>query len=232
MDIAQTIINVLLLTLLGLLIAFNPALIIVDLFVVLQSKKPIRDALILISGVLLPLIIVAAISIFWLKPDSSFHIGTYASKINIPPLIEIIFGLSLLVYASVHQLKKPARHEKSAIKKKSMQIIASPGSIFTFSFVKSSLSITNLLAVVVLAKIINENKTGPLPALIGIMWALLIGISPLLAMPYMHRYRPHHLMRIQSKIDRLLSRENSALITILLSVIGLGFMIHGVIKLT
>jgi hypothetical protein len=39
-------------------------------------------------------------------------------------------------------------------------------------------------------------------------------------------------MRIQSKIDRLLSRENSALITILLSVIGLGFMIHGVIKLT
>src|SRR5436190_23042606 len=103
MDIWQLIVNLLLVTLGGLLIAFNPSLIVINFFVVLKSKRPIRDAIVLIAGVVLPIVLIALITIFWLEPDSSFRVGGLADKIAIPPLIDLLFGLSLIVYASLRQ---------------------------------------------------------------------------------------------------------------------------------
>jgi hypothetical protein len=228
MNIGEVILNFILITLLGLLIAFNPSLIVLNFFLVLKSKTPVRDTLMLTAGVLIPLIIVSLIFVFWLKPDSSFDIGGLFSNIKIPPLIDLIFGLSLITYASLRYSRRRlhAAHQ-SAISNKAKQLIASPSSIFSFGLIRSSLSITNLLAVAVICKTIVLSDARPIVGVLFLVYGLAIGMMPLLAPTYLYKYTPRSLERFRNLIDNMLARDISMLVTIILAIVGLGFLIHG-----
>ncbi len=227
MDLGELIAGFFLLTLLGILIAFNPSLIIVNFLVVLKSKRPLRDALILISGVMIPLLLIAVIASFWLEPDSAFDLRGFSSKLKIPPVIDLIFGLALLIYASSIRF----RQRRPATKKSRANLISKPASIFGFAFLRSCLSITNLLAALVIAKILVVSDPSPLAFILGIAWAFFIGATPLLAAPYMQKYQPDRVQRARVYIDRIWYGDHSSLISIALAIIGLGFLVHGALNL-
>jgi hypothetical protein len=174
------------------------------------------------------LIIISFICVIWLKPDSSFKIGDSMPSINVPPLLDMIFGISLLVYASIRQFKvRQEDHKTAPVTEKAKRIITTPGSIFSFGLIRSSLSVTNLLAVVIISKTLVVNNAGPLAAALAITVAIIIGLIPLLAAPFLYKYNPRLLKSIQAFIDRFTAKNASRIITFLLAVTGLIFLIHG-----
>jgi hypothetical protein len=228
MNIGELILNLILVLFLGLLIAFNPSLIVINLLLVLESRRPIRDTMILIAGVILPLIIIFLIAVFWLKPDSSFQLRGSLPDIKIPPLIDIIFGLGLLVYVWRRLHAKPNPQKPSAISARAKRMLVNPGSIFSFGFIRSGLSASSLLAVLMIAKTMIVNQTRPLVALLSVILAFVIGIAPLLVAPYLYKYNPNGLKKAQVFINKLLAKGSATLVTVLLTAIGVGFLMHGV----
>jgi hypothetical protein len=224
----EPILNFLLITFLGLLIAFSPSLIIVNLLLALKSRQPIRDTLILVAGAAIPLIIIGIVGALLLKPDSALHIRDSIPDINVPPLIELLFGISLIGYAGVRYFRPPNETTKHpGMANKTKNIITNPGSIFSFGLARSALSFTNLLAVLVICKTIVIYHTRPILAFFALSWAIIVGVAPLLAAPFLYKYHPRVLRRTQARIDRILSHDNAPTINIILIIIGLVFLIHG-----
>jgi hypothetical protein len=227
MSISELILNLLLVLFLGLLIAFNPSLIVINLLLVLESKRPIRDSLILIAGVILPLVVILLAVVFWLKPDSTFQIRDSLPDIKLPPLIDILFGFGLLVYVARRLARKPEPERPSAVAGKAKRMLVSPGSIFSFGFIRSGLSLTSLLAILMIAKTMVVNQAGAVMAFLAVTLAFAIGVAPLLAAPYLYKYNPSALNKARARIDKLLARGLSTVVTVLLAAIGVGFLMHG-----
>jgi hypothetical protein len=225
----EAIILVIFITLLGLLIAFNPSLIFINFFLAIKSPRPLRDTLILVAGATLPLILTVLAIIYWLEPDSVIDLRGLTTRVRIPPLVDILFGLSLLILAFRRRYRTKHHHSDAAsgFYKRAQKIMTSPWSIFSFSFLRSSLSLTHLLAIVVLAKTVVVHNLSAVGGLISVVWVIGLGIAPLLAAPYLCRYRPQSLERTQTTIDNLLNRDLNTIITLLLALGGVGFFLHG-----
>lgn len=232
MDIAQTIANFFLITLLGLLIAFSPSLIIINLLLTLKSAKPIRDTIVLIAGAILPLIILLLVLIFWVQPDGSFRLGHSLSQYGIPPLIDLLVGLSLLGYAAWRRFGRQAVIKKpKGMSERTKKMIANPSSIFSFAFVRSSLSVIRLLAVIYLAKTIVLSGRRPIVEFLATVWVIALAMAPLIAAPFLYKYRPQVLETTQAGIDRLMARDLSNIVTLIITLVGAWLTVHGFLQL-
>lgn len=231
MDALTIIANFLLITLLGLLIAFSPVIIAVNTFVVLKSNRPLIQTLVLMAGVAAPLLIVALLASNFIDPNNTIKFGDVASKIKIPPVIYLALGLWLIIvalmrwrYTYVH--KKPKRLTNFAAQHPPDKLSA----LFGFAFVKSALSVTNLFAILVVCElIITHAYKQPLAGLI-ILWAIVIGLLPFGIILYLFFYRHEKLQSLNVRIDSFLNRDLDFAINLILVVVGTIFAFSSIIS--
>lgn len=211
--------NFLILTFLGLMIAFSPILIIVYTVIVLTTKRPILNAIILIAGVAAPLLLIALIANIFIDPNTTINFSDIAEKVSLPAIVDIIFGLALFVVGfrrvrngrSTEQKEQPFRAPPD-----------NPKSLFIFGFFKSLLSVTNIFAILLVVQIIKAHSRQPFVDLLAILWTILIGVVPLLLIIYYRQFRPQSIEKLSDRINGLL-RRNLQLILIILIFVGSSY---------
>lgn len=227
MDAGQLLGDLIIVTLLGLFIAFSPMLIIVNLLIVLRSKKPIVHAVALIAGILTPLLLVAGLGILFINPDSQISLRAISQEIQIPPLIDLMFGLSLLILAT-KQLAKPSLPPNPAAAEQFHIPNDNFWSLYVFGFMKSLLSATNLFAVLVVAKIIIQSAFNPLFDLALLGWTLAVGMIPFALTLYYHRFRRDYLVTLNKRLNEVLARNVRRLVVVGLYALGSLFSLLGI----
>lgn len=229
MDLIGTLVYLVAVLLLGLFVAFNPSLIALNFYIVLKSKQPLRDTLYLVCGVAIPWILVALAAYFWLDAQSTSHLRDHLAGVDIPPLIDTLFGFALISYAGhrAYRARQP-KTAKSAFTERASRIIMSPTSIFTFAIARSALGITHLLAIVVVARLALQNNIRPVLAVLGLAMVIVIGLAPLLAAPFFYLKKPEYLNSFQSLPERPFMQRLSGIANILLTALGIWFIVYGV----
>ncbi len=232
MEVLIFILYFLLISILGLLIAFSPMIVIVNLIVVLKSSRPILRTLILMTGMVIPLIIVASLANLLLTANAQISFRWLAEKISIPPLINLAFGL-WLIGVGWRRWQYSAAH--NGPKKPLSLIMNHPpdkfSGLFTFAFIKSALSITNIFAILVVCNlVITKNVKEPM-AVIAILWVILIGLLPFGVILFFYFFKHEKLEQLSSRVDNVLNRNIDTVIN--LGLIGLGafFAVLGALHL-
>jgi hypothetical protein len=228
MDLAQLLGNLLLITFLGLLVAFNPMLIVVDILLVLKSQRPILNTVILSAGFVTSIALLFSVASQVIDPQSQISLNKLGENLDIPPFIDIFAGLMLLAYSVRRYTRKQTKH-KAANKK--LGIPQKPYQLFMFGFIKAALSVTNLFAILILARISVSNDWNIAIGLMAVLWLVLIGVIPLAAVVYYHQFKHESLISIDKRINRFLSRDTELLITYILASAGAIFIAKGTVSL-
>jgi hypothetical protein len=228
MDLVQLLSNLLLISFLGLLVAFNPMLIVVDIMLVLKSRRPILNTAILAAGFVSSIVLLFAIASSVIDPDSQVSLRKLKDNLELPPLVDILAGTLLLGYALKRRRNYAPRPQQAA---NNFKVPEKPYQLFVFGFVKAILSITNLFAVLILAKLAVTNDWNIARGLVAVLWLLLVGVIPLAAIAYFRQFRHESLVNIDKRINRIMSRDTALLITYVLGVTGALFTISGLVNL-
>jgi len=232
MDFGQSLLNFFLITLLGLLIAFSPMIVVVNVLVVLKSKRPILRTVILMAGMAAPLLIVAGLAALFLDANTQVSLRGLNERINIPPLINLAFGLWVIVLG-LRRIKYS--NNNRGPKKTANLIMKHPpdkySALFWFAFIKSSLSVTNLFAILLVSKLVIANKVTQPLATIAILWAILIGLVPFGVILYFYFFKHERLEHLSDQVDGLLNRNLDRAINLGLLILGGAFSVSGVIHL-
>lgn len=228
MNIWQFITDIIIVTFLGLFIAFSPMLIMVNLLIVLKSKRPILHAVALILGIITPLLIVAWIGLQFINPDSQISISSISASLQIPPLIDISFGLALFGVAIKQMLKPPELFAKASEFKIPTDTF---GAMFAFGFMKSLLSATNLFAILVMVKLIIESSLNPMLDLIILLWTLAVGLIPFAIVLYYHRFRKGYLLKLNKKLNEIMARNLRRVVIVGLYAVATMFTLAGLYEL-
>jgi hypothetical protein len=228
MDLVQLLGNLLLITFLGLLVAFNPMLIVVDILLVLKSRRPILNTIILSAGFVTSIAVLFSLASQIIDPQSQISLNKLRDSLDLPPLIDIFAGLMLLTYAARRHLRK---QPKTKTINKKIGLPRKPYQLFIFGFVKAALSVTNLFAILILARISVTNDWNIAIGLVAVLWLVLIGVIPLAAVVYYHQFKHESLVSIDKRINRFLSRDTELLITYILAAAGAIFFTKGIVDL-
>lgn len=229
MDFIYLILNILLITMLGLLIAFSPMLVLVNVLVVLRSQRPILRTAVLMAGMVLPLLIIAGLAAVFLEPDSQVSFRGLSDKISVPPLLDLLLGLWLISLA----LKRWRYTKTHGTHKKTSKLISKNPpdklpSLFMFAFFKSILSVTNIFAILVLAKFMLVHSIPQPFSTLAVLWVILIGLVPFLIILYYYFFKHDMLEQLDKQVDKLLSRNIDVAITLGLLAAGLFFTLHSI----
>ena len=232
MDILDFLFNFLLVTILGLLIAFSPMLVIVNVLVVLKSKRPILRTIVLMAGIVLPLVIIAYLGLTFIDASSHVSLRGLNEKISIPPAINLLFGAWLLGlaakrYSYVQTHKAPKKPSSLKIKNPPDKLL----NLFIFAFLKSTLSVTNLFAMLAITQLVIINSVKQPSLTLAIIWAILIGLIPFGIILYSYYFRHEQLEKLSAQIDALSRRNLDAVINLALATVGGFFFINGLIHL-
>jgi len=228
MDSLGPIANFLLITLLGLLVAFSPMIVIVNLLVVLKSSRPILRTIVLMAGIAAPLLLISGLAILFMDPKGDISFRGLSEKISIPPIIDLAFGAWLLAFAYrryQHSLLHGPKKTANLILKKPPDKLSA---LFTFAFVKSSLSVTNLFAILVITNLIITKQVHQPLATIAVLWVILIGLIPFGVILYFYFFKHERLEKLSGQVDALLNKNIDAAINLGIALIGAFFLLHGV----
>ena len=228
MDFVELLGNLLLITFFGLFLAFNPMLIVVDMFLVLKSRQPIKNTLLLIAGFATSITLLFILFSNIINPNSEISIRKLETSLSVPPIIDILCG-TLLVLAAIKYRSRP-----SIVKKSTTQAISIPrGSlaIYSFSLIKSFLSLTNLFAVLALAKLYAINSWNMGIGAVALCWLLLVGVIPIIFIVYLHYFKHESLLAIDKRVNRFLARDTNSLIAAGVALIGIVFVLKGLLDI-
>jgi len=221
----------LLITLLGVLIAFSPMIVILNLVVVLKSARPVRNCLILIAGVATPLILVALLALALIDPSQEISLRGIGEKISLPAGINLLFGFWLLFVAFKRLSQRHVAPKPSNLLKMPTSVPEKPSALFIFAFIKSTLSVTNLFAIFVVAKVLITSHSPSIVGFFAFLWVLLIGIMPFLTTLYLYFFKKQSLDQLSKRTEALLAINIQRTLTIVLFVVGAGFTINGLVKI-
>ena len=227
MDIVNFVGNLFILTFLGLMIAFSPLLIMVNMIIVLTNKRPILNALVLIAGVAAPLLLIAILAQAFIDPSDTFSLGSIVEKIQLPALIDILLGVSLLALG----LKRAASYKNDGTPPGHIDLQPPTDnlrSLFAFGFFKSLLSATNIFAILFVIKLTKVNNLSPALGLLALFWTIAIGLVPLFMALYYHEFRPERLKQLNRRLNDILSTNIQLIIVIASLSAGAYFLLTGI----
>ncbi len=188
------------LTFLGLLVAFNPLLLVSELAIILKSKRPLLNAIVLIAGIATPLVLLAIVG--GLIFDESTEIRTFNINIHLSPLLNIVIGFILvLIGLRLQFFPKPAKTKRLQAHQLSL------GSLYGFAFFRSALSFSSIIGIITATKIIKDATDNYIVVLLGLFWTISIGMIPFLGMIGFSMKRPDSIKSLESRIDPLMNRS-------------------------
>lgn len=221
MNILELIFDFILISIAGLFIAFSPMLIITDLLIVLKSKKPLLHAVVLLVSIATPLLLLCFFAVNVIKPDTNISISAVNAKLNVPPFINFLLGWVLLAigFKKFMDLKYRPLQEATEVKKpKTPPSKLFP--LFVFGFMRTLFSLTNVLAILFVTKLIVSNKLNPLLAFFIVAWTITVGLVPFFAIFYAQKNKRQYLLKLQAILDTRMSTNVKAYAYIGLAVIG------------
>jgi hypothetical protein len=188
------------LTFLGLFVAFNPLLLVSELAIILKSKRPILNAIVLVAGIATPLILLAIIG--GLIFNDSTSINAFDINIHLSPLLNIIIGF-ILVLIGLRMRFFP----KPVTRKKLQASDLSVASLYGFAFFRSALSFSSIIGIVTATKIIKDATDNYIVVLLGLLWTISVGMIPFFGMIGFSLKRPDSIKSLERRIDPFMNRS-------------------------
>ena len=230
MDIYSLIYNLLFITFLGLLVSFNPLLIVVEFLLILKTKRPIFNSLLLLAGFVSAISLLFFVFSMIIDPNSQLSFTKLKEGLDLPPIIDIAAGGLLMIFG-IRKYSRPKASQNIA-KAIDIKIPDKPFGIFIFGFVKAILSVSNIFAVMLLARQAVLSNWSLAIGFMAVIWLLIIGIVPLIYMMYLHWFKRDNLAVIDKKLNQLLSRDTTNLLAYGFVLIGIFFVTKGVFQLS
>lgn len=225
MDAGNLLSSIVLLTFLGLLLAFNPMLIVVDILLVLKTKRPIFNTVMLLLGFGTSVLIIFSLANLLIGPSSDIDIEIL-KNLDLPPVIDVVAGSLLFAYGlgKFFDAKlKPAQ----AVKKINFEIPQGPLKIYAFGVVKSFLSVSNLVAILLLTRQAISGNWSLGISTLALVWLIIIGFLPLFYIMYMHWFKNESLQKIDARINDWLGRDTSKAVSLGMVVVGATLLAKG-----
>ncbi len=224
MNILQVVVVIIELTFLGIFVAFNPLLLVSELAIILKSKRPLLNSIILIAGVATPLIIIAIVGGFVFNENT--QVRSFSHDIRLSPILNIIFGV-ILVLVGLRLRFFP----KTSNPKKLDSVNMSGISLFWFAFFRSALSFTSIIGIVAATKIIKDMTDNYLVVLLGLFWTICVGMIPFLGMIGYSIKRPETIKNIEERIDPLMNRSYKPILIWGCLILGFYLLSLGILKI-
>ncbi len=227
MDFVEFIYGLFIVSLLGLILSFNPMLIVVDFLLVLRSKRPIFNTIMLLAGFATSVAIMFTLASMAISPDSDISIQKIKESFDLPSSVEVLAGLLLVGYGiKRYKIKSSFKSTRSLA---NFKLPEGPIKIFLFGLVKSTLSVSNIFAILVLARQAVVGNWSVTISTMVLVWILIIGFLPLLYIMYLHWFRHQSLNRIDEKLNVWVQKDTSSYIAYGLILIGAIFAVKGAV---
>lgn len=223
MNLLTIIITFLELTFFGLLIAFNPLLLVSELAIVLRSKQPIFHALVFAVGAITPLVLIGVVGSFMFNEQT--QVQSFDISIRLSPVLDFLIGtclaligIRILMFTRKSAPKKSARTSKKA---HSSSVI----SLFAFAFFRSAMSFTSIIGIVAATKVLKSTTDNYLWILLGLFWAISVGVSPFVGLIGYSVKRPDSVRALEQRIDPFLNKDYRPLLGWISLVVGGYFLL-------
>lgn len=216
-----------LISVMGIVIAFSPTLILTELTILTRSKKPVVQTLSLIAGIALAIALFCAAVIIFVGPNSNFTVPSTRQVISSIPIIDIIAGILLVITG----LRLPLSGSNNSVKKSrfSPEKLLNTKTLFWFGLVKMATSLSSIAAIfIALRFIMTSVDTGTLQ-LASILWLILVAILPFAIILSLKQYKPDIFAKIQNASDRAVNINWRRVIAFSLIVAGSYFIFSGLL---
>ncbi len=223
MNILNFIVIFLELTFLGLFVAFNPLLLASELAIILKSRRPILNAVVLVAGIATPLVLLAIVG--GLIFNESTQVNAFNIKLDLSPLLNIMIGFILvLVGLRLHFFPKPPSEKRLQANELSV------GSLYGFAFFRSALSFSSIIGIITATKIIKDATDNYVLVLLGLFWTISVGMIPFFGMIGFSLKRPASIRNLEHRIDPLINRSYKPLVALGCILLGSYLVFSGILN--
>lgn len=212
------------LTFLGVLVAFNPMLLVTELAIILKSKRTIINATAFALGIISPLIIIAMIGALVFNQDTQF--SAFKHSVSLPPLLNIVIGAILLLIGLRLRFFPNSTRTKSAPSPD-----LSLGSLYLFACFRSALSFTSIVGIITATKIIKDYTDNYFLVLLGLLWTICVGMLPFFGLIGYSLKRPDSVEYLEERINPIVNRSYRPVVIWVCLVLGSCLISIGTLKL-
>lgn len=211
-QLAALILVILALTILGMIVAFSPTLVVTEVTVLLKSKNPFWHTVALISGISVAIVIFSIVATVVTDPSQSISIPHRERSIKTLPFIDFILG-SALIFLGVKYLNRPKRIKHNPRFKP--ENLLSTKTLFWFGLVKMFTSISSIFAIILAARIVKSSLGHSATQFVAISWLIVVSLLPFILIAAAKVYRPELFMLLQENYKRLAPKNLRKFVCIL-----------------
>lgn len=220
--------TLLLVSILGIIIAFSPTLLITELAVLTRSKRPGLQTLVLITGIASAITLFCLIAVLFVDPSHSIRIPSTREIVRNVPVLDGIVGI-LLIIISLKLLRPSPLAVPLSERGKSASINMSSKALYLFGFIKTATSLSTIAAILVAARLIKTSLSTSGLQFMAVVWLIAFAILPFVLIIILRNGKPEVFHKLQALSDRAASLNWRKLASIVLLLLGTYFIVNSIV---
>lgn len=217
---------------LGLAVTFSPVLYAIELATLTQGKRPVYQALILLTSIATPLVLLILLFVLTINPAQPTPLETLAEhppKLITFPWVNALIGLACCVVgvgffiASRRTSSPKLAHKTQALNKHS--------ALFWFGLTKTLVSASGVAALFIAIKLIKQSSGDFAIQTLLVLLLLAAAMLPFVAFLLMHIHLPHKFRSVQKVSDTVVSLRYYPVAGTVLAIVGVCFLVSGLIHI-
>lgn len=218
-----------LISIMGIVIAFSPTLVVTELTILTRSKKPVLQSIAFIMGIALAVTLFCLVALVLIDPNKDINVPSTREIIRGIPLTDIVVGIILIVVS--RRIARPNSKPKVKEHRFKPEKLLSTRTLFWFGFIKMATSLSSIAAIILAAQFINTSVNGGTLRLASVLWLIAVALFPFVLILLLKQYRPLTFGKIQSASDWAINLNWRRVIAIALLASGGYFIIIGALNL-
>ena len=224
------LVSLLLISALGIVIAFSPTLVITELTILTRSKSPVVQSTAFIAGIGLAVSLFSLGALLLINPSNQITLPSTHDIIKSLPIADILAG-SMLIFVSTRLLQAKLNE---TVRKHSFNPnkLLTAKALFWFGFIKMGTSLSSIAAIILAARYIMTSQHAGTLQFASVLWLTAVAVLPFILILLLQQYRPESFTKIQNVSDRALSLNWRRLVAFVFAAAGCYFVLAGTLNLS
>lgn len=211
---------------LGLAVTFSPVLYAIELATLTRGKRPVYQAIILLTSIATPLVLLILLFVLIVNPAQPTPLEAFAEhppKLITFPWINALIGLICCMVgvgffiASRRTTSPRLAHKTQALNKHS--------ALFWFGLTKTVVSASGIAALFIAIKLIKQSSGDFAIQTLLVLLLIAAAMLPFVAFLLMHIHLPHKFHVVRRASDRVASLRYYPVVAFVLGIVGVCFLI-------
>jgi hypothetical protein len=214
-------------SILGIIVAFSPTLVITELTILTRSKNAVLQTIAFIAGIALAVTLFCLVAMVFVEPSKQITLPSTRDVVSSVPILDVLIGIVLLV-AAFRVLRPNPKPTAKSLGFKPEKLLSTK-TLFWFGFIKMATSLSSIAAILLASRFIMTSVgTGTLQVA-SVLWLIAVTIFPFVLILLLKQYRPTSFAKIQNASDRAVNLNWRRVIAFVLAVVGCYFVLSGLV---